>query len=531
MTLTAFRSLLFASFVATTSCVADPQPPVDPDGEVVDAPDVLTAEIGPEGGEIVGPADTIWAGVHLKVPAGALAATTTITIEAIVDPTPLANDAERVGPQFRITPAAIALAAPVELTVPFDHALRDAFDVPDDDCRVWYRDGDGWSNATQIASTPDTVTVRIDRFTTVAAGVLASPVKKTCPDCNPIPECLAGSGFCISQLAVPTAAIIDLESITVVDRVVYYVTNPATNTFTIAKYDTTTIPATQTRLVALAATPTAPVKVRGAIAVESPNAVWAGLTGYGNVRFRGDAPASRNDTDPATVPFGVVIDPILDEPLRLIGNTVSVETTPGVPASRVTFQRVKYVRGVNRPVEVTTTDANADFFALRRNVPYVPPFQPQHVPWFAFRTGDRKAGEFSPGFTSRFTTNSAHTMTVSRSFEYAFADGPSDQPRVVRNRIDGDGLDDAIVPARPTSMAYDDRGNLYIVNSVRPELYIIAPDGGLATLALTNAADGTTEYAQRTPRAIRYVPETDSLLLFTGPTSGRRVFELKNLPD
>src|SRR5207253_11208568 len=85
-------------------------------------PSLITQEIGPEGGEIVASADSPLAGVRLRVPAGALASKVKITLDGTIDPTPLSNTAEQVGPQIVIGPPDATFASPVELTVPLDSA-------------------------------------------------------------------------------------------------------------------------------------------------------------------------------------------------------------------------------------------------------------------------------------------------------------------------------------------------------------------------------------------------------------------------
>jgi hypothetical protein len=114
--------------------------------------DQLQGTIGAEGGELVGASGTAMAGVHLVVPPGALASSTTITIKPAGDATPLPVTAVRCGPMFAVEPEGLALAAPASLTLPFDEETVTGQNRFDDEVKVWVRNGTGWGQSLQTDS-------------------------------------------------------------------------------------------------------------------------------------------------------------------------------------------------------------------------------------------------------------------------------------------------------------------------------------------------------------------------------------------
>jgi hypothetical protein len=133
----------------------------------------LTALIGPEGGTLNGAPGTAMAGVSLKIPAGALAAPTAITIGPIdAASTPLPVTAVECGPMFAMQPAGLALAAPAQLTLPFDEqTITDNLRF-DDEVRVWFAPEGTWGQAMQTDSSSGSVTVDVSALGTAAAGVV-----------------------------------------------------------------------------------------------------------------------------------------------------------------------------------------------------------------------------------------------------------------------------------------------------------------------------------------------------------------------
>jgi hypothetical protein len=131
----------------------------------------LEAVIGAGGGELIGTAGTPFAGVHLTVPAGALAEDTKISIAPAAADAPLPKTAVPCGPEFAIEPAGLAFAEPVTLSLPVDQDAVEAQMRYADEVKVWALDGDSWGRKDQMDSSDGSVTIQLDSLTTVAAGV------------------------------------------------------------------------------------------------------------------------------------------------------------------------------------------------------------------------------------------------------------------------------------------------------------------------------------------------------------------------
>jgi hypothetical protein len=131
----------------------------------------LHAKIGPAGGELVGTAGSALEGVHIVIPAGALASETEITVRAAEAGAPLPQTAVRCGPEFALEPAGLTLAAPAVVTLPFDEDAVTAQDRFDDQVKVWAFDGTKWGQRLQTDSAAGQVTIALDSLQTVAAGV------------------------------------------------------------------------------------------------------------------------------------------------------------------------------------------------------------------------------------------------------------------------------------------------------------------------------------------------------------------------
>jgi hypothetical protein len=133
--------------------------------------EALRATIGPEGGELVGASGTAFEGVRLQVPAGALAAPTALSIVPSDHGTPLPVTAVRCGPMFSLQPAGLALRVPVSLTLPYDEAIIAEQFRFEDQVKVWVSQSDGWGQRLQTDGGTGRVTIELDSFAVVAAGV------------------------------------------------------------------------------------------------------------------------------------------------------------------------------------------------------------------------------------------------------------------------------------------------------------------------------------------------------------------------
>ena len=70
-----------------------------------------------------------------------------------------------------------------------------------------------------------------------------------------------------------------------------------------------------------------------------------------------------------------------------------------------------------------------------------------------------------------------------------------------------------------SSLAIDDQGNVFVIDQSIAQITRLDRQGGVTTVGLTNAAPGTTANERMLPRAIRYEPGIDMLVLFTKGTN------------
>jgi hypothetical protein len=131
----------------------------------------LHAMMGPAGGELVGARGTPFEGVKLTVPAGALAEATDVAITVADGATPLPKTAVRCGPMFALAPAGLKLAVPATVTLPYDPAIVGDQNRFEDEVKVWVAREGGWGQRLQTDNAASTVSVEIESFALIAAGV------------------------------------------------------------------------------------------------------------------------------------------------------------------------------------------------------------------------------------------------------------------------------------------------------------------------------------------------------------------------
>lgn len=302
--------------------------PVDPPAKVL-GPNSL--EVGASGGELVAPDESPWAGIKLVVPPGALKSRITITLGAKADEeTPLPDTAERVGPFLSFEPEGTVLETPAEITVELDPMKVASFDATPADCKVWMRSQEGWQRLDQVSSTPSTVTVKLPKLATLAAGI-NSAVKGAClqnvatANCTPTalvltpfvattPCASITSDYCLMKLPTPesTLGVDEFASLVVKGRFVYWLKKTAdgNNDYTIGRYSLDN-PGPVVELKPLKRAPVGSVSVRGRLAVANEGNVAASIGGFGNVQFFSSTEPIEKDVvaaDSSRGPVGVVTD-------------------------------------------------------------------------------------------------------------------------------------------------------------------------------------------------------------------------------
>jgi hypothetical protein len=486
----------------------------------------LTATVGPEGGELIGEAGTQLAGVRLVVPAGALAEPTQLALQGTIDPTPLPPTAEGIGPQFAILPDGVEFAVPAELTVPFDPMLRAGWETPNEDCRVWYRDGEGWARADAIAATDQGVTVEIPRATVAGAGTFASiePVacRFNCATATPGPTCFDGDRFCLTRLgtqATPSSS----STYSLARGVLYWPFAPSSGAVAIAGFDVLNRRAVASTGAAnaLSGSPA------GDIVPDDTGGLWLGFRHRANVRFEVGRLATLFDafstsTDPLAL--GVAYDQASRLPVRFRSTVIPPRS--GQPLS----QSVTVVRGgsvFSLGVAYGAFELDGVIALGRALSP--PPGQPFLV--FGGRWGVQ--------------TRSMTTTTEMR-FPITCGGQPIAEIRAVSGaptrggfamlcrRTDNRGaviVNGAVrqsfeVGQIPTGrMTMDGDGNVYLADLTRPQITRFGTDGGAVVVPLTTLTDTSDPaYAAMIPIAVQYDNGLDSLVLVARGLNGVREF-------
>lgn len=533
---TLVRVLALASITVTASLGCDDalesvEPEAEPigvdDGSGAPAPlQSISATIGTEGGELVGEPNTQLEGVRLVVPPGALSEPTLLSIQGTIDSTPLPPTAEGIGPQFAILPDGIEFAAPVLLTVPFDPVLRGGWDTPDEECRVWYREADGWARADAVEATPQGVTVELPHTTVAGAGTFANirPVGCVfnCATATPGPTCLDGDRFCLSRLGTQTVAS-SFSTYSFARGVVYWIFAPSSGSIAIAGFDVINRRAVASTGAAnaMSGTPT------GEITPDDSGALWLGFRHRANVRFEVGRLATLFDTlttstDPRAI--GVVFDQATRLPVRM--RATVVPSRSGQPLSQsITAVRDGLLFGLGIAFGALEIDG---VIQLGRALSQ-PPGQPFLV--FGGRWGVNPRS-MTTATEMRFPiTCGGQPIAEIRSVAGSPTNGSwAMLCRRTDNRgalvVNGAARQSFEVGLIPTGrLTVDGDRNAYLADLTRPQITRFGTDGGAVVVPLTTLTDvNDPAYAAMIPVAVFYDNGLDSLVLVTRGTGGFRDF-------
>lgn len=209
------------------------------DSSESDVDDEVPGRIGPAGGILRGPEGTPLADVVLDIPAGALDHDVTFSFEEIMDPTPLkSGDSDFVGAQIAFQPAGTVFAKPVRITVPVERAYVADYQQTTADCKVWVREGEGWSQKPAVANTEETVTAELTTLGTAASGVT---IVEGSTSASSAPPCTDPTGYCVEQLAESLLAGGSTQAVSeVVDGKLYYVRVQSGPKYSVVQYDVKT---------------------------------------------------------------------------------------------------------------------------------------------------------------------------------------------------------------------------------------------------------------------------------------------------
>ncbi len=142
------------------------------DSEPVSAQErALVMEIGPDGGILEGEVGSVFEGVMLEVPAGALDEIVEVRVTTEVDDTPLPEGAFSVGPQFTVEPRGLDLNLSAQMTVPFERARVEELVEDLTQVKVWLKGPEQWNLAEVVSVENEQVTARMNALSTLGAGV------------------------------------------------------------------------------------------------------------------------------------------------------------------------------------------------------------------------------------------------------------------------------------------------------------------------------------------------------------------------
>jgi hypothetical protein len=462
----------------------------------------LQQVIGSDGGTIDGSGFPGFEGVRAVFPPGALSADTTVTIRPIIEAEPLPLLGEQCGQSYVVDGGGAALAAPVELTIPVEAEILQAYAQSGQDVKVWVKDGADWEKVEPIATADDRVTFGLPRFTSSAAGLFRIPLAAICATgvCGtaaqtpPTAPACPGPAFCISTLGVNTPPESGARLISNGTNL-FHTARPGTNQVTVVRIT----PSSGGRSSAAPHT-TASITRKNLAFVTVAGEAWLGIGSGGNIRFKFDGSAPQAfDTD--TNGLGAVA---LDD------GTLTRYTSAGLvtrQAGSINFEpRLMPIGFEHSFSSVRALHADDDYltrthvvvlnepnFVLFRVIEMIPnPNAPQAFADVQFPPG--LGPTHRPGLgADGDVTFQVHAQANSDQLVIIEASGA--EPRVIDGMIAGV---DALV---------DDRGDVWIAALSTPELALVrnATDDGnrsLEMVPLTSAAPGTAEFNGRMVRSI-----------------------------
>lgn len=482
----------------------------------------LKATIGPEGGTLEGAPDTMFAGVKLVIPAGALAAASPVIIRPTLDPVPLPELAERVGAQFSIEGP--ALASPASLTLPVDAGSVRRFEKGDADVKVWARTGEGWQLVEATATALGSVTIPLATFTTAAAGVKILAGGTFCErfpqstNCQPgappavapaeIPlsqPCNVPEAYCLSKIATASPSPENLDNFEVTADGIFYLFGESLGRVSVAKVDLATGAVAQV-VKSHATTST----VRRNMAVDA-GTIWVGLgPNLGNAHLRtGDVAevfdTDRNATGAVQVPNG----PFLRLDQTVEGGILKLEVAARNGASFGPRKQVALANGDGSATRIKAEAGGGALWAmqslnLRRSTVAADGTLAAGGSLSLPSEGDQFYVDFALS-----TTNRIAVLHSGRFGYHENASSPFTQLDV------GAVFDATFLSSSP----------LLATAASAPEIFVELGSAALPKrIKLTSAPSTDPVYTSRIPRGIRQVPGTSSAVFLT---QGREFYLLR----
>lgn len=470
---------------------------------------VATATIGPAGGVLESPSDDLLSGFRLEVPAGALTETKTISVRQTYERTPLSVESAFVGPHFAIEPRGLAFATKVKLTVPLRFHTVASHGAPTSACKLWMREGAGWSQLSQIASTDESVTVEATRIDTSVAGVNLSVPKKVA---FPVaPACQGTAGYCFTVLpgAIDPSA---LGYSDITNGKIGFTQRDLDDSVVIAEYD---IASNATSLGARQSGSSAQFGESNGSPIAKSGDDWY-VTNGGITLYPPTGPKRRLEFNPEGYIAKRVLFP------SGVRHTIYDKrgATPSEPSPSATVQRGsesarKVLNGAG-DTEAALIPGSVDFAYVRGFV------------GGRYRSGVHEVQVFSSSGPltrwSSITANATHFAAFGRT---PYVDGGGGDPYLRIQKNDGtdgrvvSGLDGGTGP-----LAFLSDGSVLVSGQQR--MFHVKLDGSVVTIDLTALSiTGLSLDERRTVYMMRALPNNEVILFMGASTLPRRIVKLR----
>jgi hypothetical protein len=469
------------------------------------------------GGTLTGAADTVFEGLSLVVPPGALSAATDIVITQSEDPTPLPVGARRIGPQFSFAPKDLALAQPATLTLPANPDEVASYGSHTSDMKVWSLVNGAWARSEPTATAEGLVTIDFPGLTTVAAGVKILTVPASCTGPCLVAKLSACTtiGFCVKSFGTLAPTPEDSYRSFVVSGTDLYWT-----TATPAGIEAVRQPLGASGFAGPAATSGTPVpgltfqRNNPAVRVRD-GSYWIGTGGAGNVVFGFDGISTRVFT---ILPG---LGTVLGYGAVVAGSDFAMLT----PAGGYTMDPP------NGSFSILGEGSALPNIVIYKRLP-APATAGNYVSWTSIDASgltvdtrvvtndldDAVNGEVARGIGPTFETSTRFLQvdlapdgtlaTLSRDTNVPDYIGIWNQSQLVAK---------VTLPAPLTvgRFAFDSLGALWISVNNAPQIFRRAPDGTLDTIALTSAPATSPDNTNATPDRILATNEPGAVVIIT----------------
>jgi hypothetical protein len=479
LTLTALWLLMTGAVGCSEETDTSPDPDPEPQDELE-----VRAQIGPDGGELLGEEGTELEGVRLVIPAGALEETVDVWIRPTFDAERLPELAERVGAQLEIGSDG-DLLEDAALSLPFDGGLVDRFGQGESDVKVWVRDGDGWLLVEADDASATSVTIPLASFTTAAAGVRVVSQPVACgTSCDASADAHFDAGSCATTGACITRVVPEATSdsfnfaVTEVGRVGYL--SPTSSIMVIAvSHELTAGAAVQGDVTTLSSS------LRANFAFDKDGNLFAGLGSTGNVKF----PAAGGKAQVFDAGLGLGALTLGDGTLLRLSRDKSNNLVIKDGTSNVVVNHEEQIVATLNGVAASLVPTSDKIGVIAVGATEVTGFLKVNDALNAYLNLPLPTGQSAGGQAP---------VAAGPNGEIAVVTQPGGKVALSREGAAFKLVTSVSFPA--SDVAFDPDGNLLITSGVTPEVAVLDTEDVATGIRLTDAASSSAEYTGRIPR-------------------------------